>query len=291
MRAEAARVMPAYLRDATLKQPAAAGWEGHDMLGVKLDLIGDDGAAPIVPPAYQSNYQDYNKPQRARHRGPGPAPPPREPQPRSPTPRTTAAAAANAASSHMQRRAAAAAAGGRPVGAESPHVNSWGSAGWDDADGEFATSHLGEYASKQVDAQRGFERIMDEHSLHEFIIRRGKTLDSTPEFESFRRAYAPTGANGVAPLVNQLEKICERFRVPLAVVDGKALAGCAAAMAARGDPPAMGRVDELLRCLVNVDVVAPLISFGGDERAAVTVGLYELNAVYPYSLTAPGFNT
>ena len=30
-------------------------------------------------------------------------------------------------------------------------------------------------------------------------------------------------------------------------------------------------MDELLQCLANVDSVAPLITFGGDERAAVTV--------------------
>jgi hypothetical protein len=153
----------------------------------------------------------------------------------------------------------------------SPMAVGWSALEYDDNDGGFGANYLGDYASNSVDAQRGFERIMDEHSLHEFIIRRGKTLDSTPEFESFRRAYASTWTNGVAPLVGHLEKICERFKVPLAVVDGKALAECAAAVAARGDYPAMGRVDELLRCLVNIDVVAPLITFGGNEGAAITV--------------------
>jgi hypothetical protein len=42
---------------------------------------------------------------------------------------------------------------------------------WDDETGEFA-----EHASKSADEQRGFNQIMDDHSLHEFIIRRGKTL-------------------------------------------------------------------------------------------------------------------
>ena len=43
MRAEAARVMPARLRDAALRQPPAGGWEAHDMLGVKMDLTADGG--------------------------------------------------------------------------------------------------------------------------------------------------------------------------------------------------------------------------------------------------------
>jgi hypothetical protein len=30
---------------------------------------------------------------------------------------------------------------------------------------------------------------MDEFSLHQFIIRKGKTLENTPEFASFQRTY------------------------------------------------------------------------------------------------------
>ena len=58
----------------------------------------------------------------------------------------------------------------------------------------------------------------------------------------------------MAPLVSQLEAICAQFAVPLAVVDGKALALCAEAVGVRGDGPE-SRVDELLQCLVNVDTV------------------------------------
>ena len=147
----------------------------------------------------------------------------------------------------------------------SPRPSAWGM-DWDESTGEFAEHDTGPAA----DEQRGFNQIMDDHSLHEFIIRRGKTLDTTPEFESYQRAYAAEWAGGVAPLVRQLEAICARFAVPIAVVDGKALALCAEAVEIRGDGPE-SRVDELLQCLVNVDTVSPLITFGGNERAAVTV--------------------
>ena len=30
---------------------------------------------------------------------------------------------------------------------------------------------------------------MDEFSLHQFIIRKGKTLENTPEFASYKRTY------------------------------------------------------------------------------------------------------
>lgn len=36
---------------------------------------------------------------------------------------------------------------------------------------------------------RGYDILLDAHSLHEVYIARGKTLDTTPEFASYRRAY------------------------------------------------------------------------------------------------------
>jgi hypothetical protein len=36
---------------------------------------------------------------------------------------------------------------------------------------------------------RNYEDIMDKFSLHQFIIRKGKVLDNTPEFASYRRTY------------------------------------------------------------------------------------------------------
>lgn len=45
---------------------------------------------------------------------------------------------------------------------------------------------------------------MDQYSLHEFLIRRGSTVDSTPEFLSFHRTYAKQWGP-IAELVLQLE--------------------------------------------------------------------------------------
>lgn len=61
---------------------------------------------------------------------------------------------------------------------------------------------------------------MDSHSLHEFIIRYGQTLSSTPEFASYGRVYAPLWPI-IAQLILQLEGVCTEYAVPLVVVDGK----------------------------------------------------------------------
>jgi hypothetical protein len=45
---------------------------------------------------------------------------------------------------------------------------------------------------------------MDQYSLHEFLIRRGSTVDSTPEFLSFHRTYSEKWGP-IAELVLQLE--------------------------------------------------------------------------------------
>jgi len=36
-------------------------------------------------------------------------------------------------------------------------------------------------------AAQSFDEMLDEHSLHRFMIVRGKVLSSTPEFVSFKR--------------------------------------------------------------------------------------------------------
>ena len=37
---------------------------------------------------------------------------------------------------------------------------------------------------------RGYEELLDEFSFHQFLIRRGRAIDITPEFASFQRKYS-----------------------------------------------------------------------------------------------------
>jgi len=71
-----------------------------------------------------------------------------------------------------------------------------------------------------LEAARQYEQLMDSHSLHEFMIRYGQTLSSTPEFMSYQRVYAAVWPV-LAELILQLEGICAEYAVPLVVVDGK----------------------------------------------------------------------
>lgn len=74
--------------------------------------------------------------------------------------------------------------------------------------------------SPSLEAARQYEELLDSHSLHEFIIRYGQTLNTTPEFASYGRVYA-----GIWPIITQLilqlEAVCTEYAVPLVVVDGK----------------------------------------------------------------------
>lgn len=69
----------------------------------------------------------------------------------------------------------------------------------------------------------GYIELMDEFSLHQFIIRKGKTLDQTPEFISFKRTYINQWA-GISFMIHQLEKFLMEYGVPNAIINGKELA-------------------------------------------------------------------
>ena len=71
-----------------------------------------------------------------------------------------------------------------------------------------------------LEAARQYEQLMDSHSLHEFMIRYGQTLNTTPEFMSYQRVYAAVWPV-LAELILQLEGICAEYAIPLVVVDGK----------------------------------------------------------------------
>lgn len=53
--------------------------------------------------------------------------------------------------------------------------------------------------------ERGYDKIMDEHALHIFLIRYGKVIEETPEFVSFKRVCERDWHN-LAPLLKILEK-------------------------------------------------------------------------------------
>ena len=110
--------------------------------------------------------------------------------------------------------------------------------------------------------QSAFHKLMDQHSLHEFLIRRGKVLSSTPEYESFRRAYVHIWTDFLVPLVQRLADVCFDSAVPLAVVDGKSLADLALYIRDQtaANIPREPSLDELLACVTNATQVRALVS-------------------------------
>lgn len=75
---------------------------------------------------------------------------------------------------------------------------------------------------KQAEDARGYNQLMDEFSLHQFIIRKGKCLDETPEFLSFKRTYISKWGS-ISYIIHLLEKMLLSNEVPMAVVEGKKL--------------------------------------------------------------------
>lgn len=69
---------------------------------------------------------------------------------------------------------------------------------------------------------RSYNELMDVYSLHQFIIRKGKVLDETPEFISFKRTYiSQWGA--ISFIIHLLEKFLSTYGIDLAYIEGKQL--------------------------------------------------------------------
>lgn len=114
---------------------------------------------------------------------------------------------------------------------------------------------------KEAEAPRSYNEIMDEFSLHQFIIRKGKTLD-TPEFQSFIRSQQGNWGR-ISELIHSLEDLLSHYAVPLAYVDGKKLASLAE------DELITPSLDDLLDCLVNQNQVRTLVSVPGRRFVSV----------------------
>lgn len=95
---------------------------------------------------------------------------------------------------------------------------------------------------------RAYNELMDAYSLHQFIIRKGKVIESTPEFASFKRLFT-TRWGDIVLVIHALEKLLGEYTVPLAYVDGKKMSAIAL------DPFKKWDTNDLLHCLVNQDNV------------------------------------
>jgi hypothetical protein len=67
--------------------------------------------------------------------------------------------------------------------------------------------------AQEAGTPRDYNALLDEFSLHQFIIRRGLTLSSTPEFESYKRKHA-RGWGAIEDCICSLEKLLAKYQVP-----------------------------------------------------------------------------
>eukprot|EP00892_Ulva_mutabilis_P001955 jgi/Ulvmu1/11760/UM008_0174.1 len=117
---------------------------------------------------------------------------------------------------------------------------------------------------------RQYEVLMDDLAAHSVIIRKGEVLDTTPEYESFRRTCGDAWP-AVAGVLVQLEAICVQYAVPLATVGGRAVLALgqevaeAAAAAGGGPPPPPLPAERLLACIENIQEVAAVLQRPGQR--------------------------
>lgn len=114
------------------------------------------------------------------------------------------------------------------------------------------------YDEDQERKIRDYDELLDTYSLHQFVIRKGKTLSSTPEFLSFRRKYAYMWGQ-VENIIRLLEDFMINYSINLAYVNGQKVVALAE------DDLHKPQLTELLDCLENVDKVSILMKIPGQR--------------------------
>ena len=114
----------------------------------------------------------------------------------------------------------------------------------------------------QIEKIRGYNELLDQYSLHQFIIRRGKVLDTTPEFLSFKRTHVAQWGP-ITTVIKLLEELLSRFSVPMAYIDGHSVVK----LSERAELDLHPGPDELIACIANVDQVGALIRLPGRRFA------------------------
>ena len=110
--------------------------------------------------------------------------------------------------------------------------------------------------SKAVKQIRGYNELLDKYSLYQFIIRYGKTLDTTPEFESFQRTnIACWGA--ISSVIHSLEILMGNYSIPIAHINGQAIVSLAK------QEVLQFTIEDLLNCVDNNESVKQMMNEPG----------------------------
>lgn len=80
--------------------------------------------------------------------------------------------------------------------------------------------------------------------MHQFIIKKGKTIENTPEFISFKRLNI-TKWGSVSLIIHMLEKMMDLYNVQHACIDGTRVVDLA------DDELTQPTQDDLFDCIIN----------------------------------------
>eukprot|EP00607_Mallomonas_marina_P001301 CAMPEP_0182434300 /NCGR_PEP_ID=MMETSP1167-20130531/68962_1 /TAXON_ID=2988 /ORGANISM="Mallomonas Sp, Strain CCMP3275" /LENGTH=934 /DNA_ID=CAMNT_0024624007 /DNA_START=118 /DNA_END=2922 /DNA_ORIENTATION=- len=100
---------------------------------------------------------------------------------------------------------------------------------------------------------RNYSALMDQYSLHNFLIWNGKSLRNTPEFLSFRRTFDHDWGP-ISTVISALEQMMSTYSVKLAIVNGQRTAEYALC------GQAYFQESDLLNCISNLEQIKPMIT-------------------------------
>lgn len=107
---------------------------------------------------------------------------------------------------------------------------------------------------------RSYTSLMDEYSLHNFMIWNGITLRDTPEFQSYHRTYKNQWSY-IETIIVQLEKLMKDNCIKLAIISGAKVVHYSLLNLS------YLQLYQLLDCVTNADQIRPqLSSFSGDSQ-------------------------
>lgn len=128
-------------------------------------------------------------------------------------------------------------------------------------------------ADEAISELRTYTSLMDQYSLHNFMIWNGRALKSTPEFQSFQRTYSH-GWSYILSVIAQLEKLMTDNSVKLAIIAGVKVAEYASL-----NLPSLQNF-QILECVANVDQIrSEITSFEGDGNQHIIASTIKIQAL------------
>ena len=124
---------------------------------------------------------------------------------------------------------------------------------------------------------KAYDEVLDIYSLHQFIIRRGKTLIETPEFISYKRKYFGVWPS-IEKVIIELEKLLGQYDIKIAYIDGKKIAALAEITDIKPT------IQQLVGCVMNQEELKkfvnipqkkqPLFGPNAEDMAATRIQAY-----------------